>query len=560
MTRFIFVTGGVVSSLGKGIATASIGRLLRSRGLNVRLQKLDPYINVDADTMNPFQHGEAFVTDDGAVTDLDLGHYERFTNIALTRHSSVTTGSVYRDVIAAERRGDYDGATVQTIPHVTNAIKDRIRLVAKTGKNERKVDVVVAEVGGTVGDIEGLPFLEAIRQMRADVGLRNVMYIHVTLVPGVGPWDEQKTKPTQHSVIKLREIGIHPDMLICRSKRQMSDDMLRKISLFCDVPVCAVIPSVDTSTVYDVPLKLEVAGVAEQIVKRFGLRCDPPDLDAWQRIVRRITSNTRRVHVAVVGKYVDNSDAYISIREALHHAAAAADCNVMITWVNSRGLRSSDIAKAVNGANAMVVAPGFGVDGIEGKLHAVQHARVTGLPFLGICLGMQMAVVEFARNVAGIPDAESGEVDPATPNPVVHIMPEQRLRGNRGGTMRLGSRECQLAANSLASRLYGVETIRERHRHRYEVNNDYRARLIGAGMDCSGTSPDGKFVEIVEIPGHPFFIGCQFHPEFQSRPDLPHPLFVGLVKAALDRAEREAAGDAGRTHTAAAPADGVSNV
>lgn len=525
MTKYIFVTGGVVSSIGKGITTASLGRLLRNRGFNVTMQKLDPYINVDAGTMNPYQHGECFVTDDGAETDLDLGHYERFVDIDLSRKASVTTGSVYRSVIEKERRGDYLGVTVQMIPHVTNEIKQR---VLDAGKG---VDVVIVEVGGTVGDIEGLPFLEAIRQFRKDVGYENVIYVHVTLIPTVGPWGEIKTKPTQHSVIKMREIGIQPDVLICRSDIPLSQEVKNKISLFCDVEPEAVAESLTVETIYEVPLRFEASGLANFVVKRLHLPENPPNLKEWEETVERIKHPAREVNIAVVGKYVENGDAYISIGEALKHGGIANNCRVHLHWIVSDTAEES--IEDLKGMDGIVVAPGFGARGVEGKIKAVQYAREQRVPYLGICYGMQMAVVEFCRNVLGLANANTEEVDPGTHNPVIHILPEQKAITYKGATMRLGAYECQLIAGSLAERLYGSTTVRERHRHRYEVNNAYRERMAKAGMVCSGLSPDYRLVEIVEIPSHPFFIGTQFHPEFRSRPNRAHPLFSGLIDAAI---------------------------
>lgn len=538
MTKYIFVTGGVVSSIGKGITTASLGRLLRSRGMHVTLQKLDPYINVDADTMNPYQHGEAFVTDDGAVTDLDLGHYERFVDVSLSRRASVTTGRVYLSVIEKERRGDYLRETVQMIPHVTNEIKARIREAGEGRDGEPDADVVIAEVGGTVGDIEGLPFLEAIRQFRKDVGSENVMYIHVTLIPYVGPWGEVKTKPTQHSVIKLREIGIQPDVLICRTKVPISDEMKSKISLFCDVEPEAVIEACDTDTIYEVPLLFEQAGLAELVVKRLGLPPNEPDLADWRRIVERIRRPQYEVEVAAVGKYVKNGDAYISISEALKHAGIANDARVNVHWIDSEEIETVPVEERLGGVDAILVAPGFGARGVEGKITAAEFARKRGIPFLGICYGMQMAVVEFARHEAGLEGAHSEEVAPDTPHPVIHILPEQKGIIDKGATMRLGSYRCQLVAGSLAEKLYGASSVVERHRHRYELNNDYREQLARLGMVCSGLSPDYRLVEIVEIPSHPFYIATQFHPEFRSRPNRAHPLFQGLIAAAVKRSNR----------------------
>jgi len=538
MTKYIFVTGGVVSSIGKGITTASLGRLLRNRGFNVTLQKLDPYINVDAGTMSPYQHGEVFVTEDGAETDLDLGHYERFVDVNLTRRASVTTGSVYSSVIEKERRGDYLGITVQMIPHVTNEIKDRIKLAAKGEDGKPDADVVIAEVGGTVGDLEGLPFLEAIRQFKKDVGPENVMYIHVTLIPYVGPWGEVKTKPTQHSVIKLREIGIQPDALICRTRLPISDEMKRKISLFCDVEPEAVIEAQDAETIYEVPLLFEDAGLSDLVVKRLGLPNNPANLTEWRKIVDRLKRPTYEVDVAVVGKYTENGDAYISIAESLIHGGIASDARVNLRWIESEELEKQDVVEALGKMDAILVAPGFGARGVEGKISAAHYARQHHVPFLGVCYGMQMAVVEFARHKAGLTEAHTEEVAPDTPHPVIHILPEQKDIVEKGATMRLGSYKCQLVAGSLAEKLYGSSVVYERHRHRYELNNLYREQLAKLGLLCSGLSPDYRLVEIIEIPEHPYFIATQFHPEFRSRPNRAHPLFEGLIAAAVQRSKR----------------------
>ena len=532
VTKFIFVTGGVVSSIGKGIATASLGRLLRNRGFTVAPMKLDPYINVDAGTMNPFQHGEVFVTEDGAETDLDLGHYERFMDVACSRASSVTTGRVYMKVIEAERRGDYLGATVQVIPHVTTEIKRTIHEVAR----EQEADVVIAEVGGTVGDIESLPFLEAIRQMRKDVGPENTMYVHVTLVPQIGPWGEIKTKPTQHSVMQLREIGIAPDVLVCRTDAHMGQDVKEKISLFCDVPSRAVVESRNASTIYEVPLLFEEAGLGDFVCERLALEPRKVNLVEWEKLVKTIKRPAKNCRIAVVGKYTSNGDAYKSIGEALIHAGIPNDSRVDITWIESDSLESGRPPEEfLTGMDALVIAPGFGARGIEGKIEAIRYAREKGLPFLGICLGLQVAVVEFARNVCGLAGANSEEMAEAPPYPVIHLLPEQKGVTDKGATMRLGSWPCNIANGTLAHKLYGSTRITERHRHRYEVNNDFREKLSEHGMVISGVSPDYRLVEMIEVPSHPFFIATQAHPEFKSRPNRPHPLFQGLVKAALDR-------------------------
>lgn len=530
MAKYIFVTGGVVSSIGKGITTASLGRILRNRGFTVAPMKLDPYINVDAGTMNPYQHGEVFVTEDGAETDLDLGHYERFMDVNCSAGSSVTTGKVYQAVIEAERRGDYLGATVQVIPHVTNRIKDAIRNIAK----EQEADVVIAEIGGTVGDIESLPFLEAIRQMRKDAGPENVLYVHVTLVPSVGPWDEIKTKPTQHSVIKLREIGISPDVLVCRTEVPLPDDVKEKISLFCDVPSRAVVESLDVETIYEVPLRYEELGLGGFVCERLGLEERDPNTKEWEAIVNTINNPTHHCRIAAVGKYTSNGDAYKSINEALIHAGIPSDARVTVDWIESDTLESELPAEEfLRNYDALIVAPGFGGRGVEGKVRAIRYARENGLPFLGICYGLHWAVIEFARNVCGLTGANSEEVEENPPYPVIHILPDQKGVTEKGATMRLGSWPCNVTAGSLAHKLYGTTRIDERHRHRYEVNNDFREKLIEHGMAISGVSPDYRLVEMIEIPGHPFFIATQAHPEFKSRPNRPHPLFKGLVEAAV---------------------------
>jgi len=530
MTKFIFVTGGVVSSIGKGITTSSLGRLLKNRGFKITMQKLDPYINVDAGTMNPYQHGEVFVTDDGAETDLDLGHYERFVDECLTRYSNVTTGQVYGSVISKERRGDYLGGTVQVIPHITDEIKSRIRRNAE----DASADIAIVEIGGTVGDIEGLPFLEAIRQFRKDVGLNNVMYVHVTLIASVGPWGELKTKPTQHSVMKLREIGIQPDVLICRTKKPISQEMRDKISLFCDVDKEAVIEAPDTETIYEIPLKFEEEGLADLVMRRLGLEDGEPNLDEWRRMVAVLKKPAHRVNVGIVGKYTGNGDAYISIAEAVKHGGIANNAGVNVRFIESDTLTEENVAENLSDLNAVIVAGGFGGRGIEGKIAAVRYARENKVPFMGLCLGLQMVVVEAARNLCGLAGANSEEVDPETPHPVIHLLPEQKGVEEKGATMRLGQYPCRIKDGTLAAKLYKQDLIYERHRHRYEVNNSYRPQLERGGLVCSGVSPDYRLVEIVEIPDHPFFIATQFHPEFKSRPNRPHPLFVGLIAAALE--------------------------
>lgn len=541
LAKYIFVTGGVVSSIGKGITSASLGRLLRSRGYTVAPMKLDPYINVDAGTMNPYQHGEVFVTDDGAETDLDLGHYERFIDVSCSAGSSITTGKVYRQVIESERRGDYLGATVQVIPHVTNEIK---RSLIDLGTRE-EADIVLAEIGGTVGDIESLPFLEAIRQMRKDFGKENTLFVHVTFVPQVGPWGEIKTKPTQHSVINLREIGISPDVLVCRCDGLMPDDVKEKISMFCDVPSEAVIQSETAKTIYEVPLMYEQSGFGDLVVDRLGLEAREGRLAEWSALVERLKNPSQTVSIAVVGKYTSNGDAYKSIAEALVHAGIPNDAKVEIRWIESDifETREADPVEILSDVDGVIIAPGFGERGIEGKIMALKHVRESGLPFMGICLGLQMAVIEYARNVCGLAGASSEEFTYDSPYPVIHFIPDQLDVKQKGGTMRLGSYPCNITAGSLGHVLYGETRISERHRHRYEVNNDFRELLIEKGMVVSGVSPDYRLVEMIELPQdvHPFFIATQAHPEFKSRPNRPHPLFTGLVKAAVARKQKATA-------------------
>ncbi len=534
-TKYIFVTGGVVSSVGKGITTASLGRLLKNRGFKVTVQKLDPYINVDAGTMNPYQHGEVFVTDDGAETDLDLGHYERFVDENLTQLANVTTGRIYDSVIRKERRGEFLGGTVQVIPHITDEIKNRIKLCAE----KAGADIAIIEIGGTVGDIEGLPFLEAIRQFRKDAGAQNVMYVHVTLIPSVGPWGELKTKPTQHSVIKLREIGIQPDVLICRSKSAMSRDMKDKISLFCDVEREAVIEARDADTIYEIPLKFEEDGLSDLVMAKFGIGDGKPDLAEWRQIVGILKKPKHKALVAIVGKYTGNGDAYISLGEAVRHGGIANDAGTQIRWVDSEDVSEENVFEKIGDADAIIVAGGFGARGVEGKAASIKYARESGVPFLGICFGLHWAVIEVARDVCGLKDANTEEVDPKTPHPVIHLLPEQEGIEDKGATMRLGLYPCQLIDGTLASRLYGTDLVHERHRHRFEVNNTYRAKLERGGLICSGVSPDYRLVEIVELKNHPFFIATQFHPEFKSRPNRAHPVFKGLVEAALAHQARK---------------------
>jgi CTP synthase len=538
-TRFIFVTGGVVSALGKGIASASIGRLLVSRGKTVTLQKFDPYINVDPGTMSPFQHGEVFVTEDGAETDLDLGHYERFTDSNTTRGSNVTQGAIYNAVIRRERRGDYLGGTVQVIPHITDEIKDRIRLVAES----QAVDFVITEIGGTVGDIESLPFLEALRQFQTEHGSERCMFIHLTLVPFLGHAGELKTKPTQHSVQELRRIGIQPDMVVCRSEEALDRDIRSKIALFANLPVDRVVSARDVDSIYKVPLYFRAEGVDDQVLSHFGLETDPPDLSDWEALVKRYDAAEVPVRIGMVGKYTQLNDAYLSVIEALHHGGAHHGGKIDIKWVDSERLEPASIADELEGLDGILVPGGFGVRGVEGKILAARYARERGVPYLGICLGMQVAVAEFARHVAGMDGANSTEFDPETPFPVIDLLPEQKEVRDMGGTMRLGADPVKLHDGTRAREIYGEAVIYERHRHRYEVNNHLRRRLEQEGLVCSGTSPDDRLVEIIELSDHPFFVASQFHPEFKSRPLRPQPLFRDFVGAATARA-REGASEA----------------
>ncbi len=538
MAKYIFVTGGVVSSVGKGITVASIGRVLKSRGISVSLQKLDPYINVDPGTMSPYQHGEVFVTDDGAETDLDLGHYERFIDENLTQASNVTTGRIYSSVIARERRGDFLGATVQVIPHITNEIKSRIAAVARTGAP----DVVIVEVGGTVGDIEGLPFLEAIRQMRRDAGRENVLYLHLTLLPQVSATDEIKTKPTQHSVKELRSIGINPDMILCRSDLPVGDDIISKIALFCDVEPRAVIPLPTVKNIYQVPLWLEDRGLGDFIVERLGLGGHAPDLSGWRKVIERMDAATERVTVALCGKYTELHDAYISVAEALRHAGTSNDVRVEIRWVNTERLEHDGPDDLLADVDGILVPGGFGDRGVLGKVVAAQYAREHNIPYLGLCYGLQMAVIEFARNVLGLPGAFTTEIDQRCADPVIDIMPDQRDIADMGGTMRLGSYPCNLVPGTKAARAYGEPVVYERHRHRFEFNNAYRERMQEAGLILSGLSPDGRLVEVIELRDHPWFVATQAHPELKSRPTRPHPLFRDFVKAVKGCSRREESG------------------
>jgi CTP synthase len=531
MTKFVFVTGGVVSSIGKGIVAASLGRLLKSRDYSVSILKLDPYINVDPGTMSPFQHGEVFVTQDGAETDLDLGHYERFTDTSMSRLNSVTTGSIYQAVINKERRGDYNGGTVQVIPHITNEIKERIIRVAK----DTNPDVVITEIGGTVGDIESLPFLEAIRQFRKEVGRMNVLYMHVTLVPWIASAGEMKTKPTQHSVKELRSIGIQPDILVCRCDRPLPNGLKNKLSEFCDVAAKCVITAQDAISIYEVPLILEQEGLAEQALELLQMEQRPPELGQWKTLVERLYSPKHPIEIAIVGKYVRLSDAYLSVVEALRHGAIATHGELRLRWVNSENLETEPPENYLEGVDGILVPGGFGNRGVDGKIAAIKYARDRQIPFLGLCLGMQCSVIEWARNVAGLTGANSSEFEIGGIDPVIDLLPEQQDVIDLGGTMRLGLYTCKLQPNTIAHNLYQEEVIYERHRHRYEFNNAYRNLFLESGYVISGTSLDGRLVEIIEYPQHPFFVACQFHPEFQSRPNAPHPLFRGFIQAAIDR-------------------------
>ncbi|MCH8101749.1 MAG: CTP synthase [Chloroflexi bacterium] len=530
MTKYIFVTGGVVSSLGKGIVVASIGRMLKSRGLSVDVTKLDPYLNVDPGTMSPYQHGEVFVTVDGAETDLDLGHYERFIDIETRRLSNLTAGQVYTDVIDRERRGKFLGGTIQTVPHVTDAIKDHVRLLADTSG----ADVVVVEVGGTVGDIEGQPFLEAIRQLRNDVGRDNAFYVHLTLLPYIGATKELKTKPTQHSVQTLRGMGIQPDAIVCRSDFEVTEEARRKISLYCDVPVEAVVGLETLDTVYAVPQVLEAQGLGDYITRYLGIECPQPDLAAWIEMTEVIRAPKPPVKIAVVGKYVDHPDSYLSVHEALRHAGIQHGRDIDIQWIAAEDVERVGPDELLADVSGIVVPGGFGPRGIEGMIQTAAYARTRGIPYFGLCLGMQVMVVEFARSQLGLPEANSTEFDADTPDPVIAYLPGQKELLETGGTMRLGAYPCKLRAATIAASAYGVDLVQERHRHRYELNNDYRARLEEAGLVASGASPDGSLVEITEALGHPFMLGSQFHPEFASRPDRPHPLFREFIAVAKE--------------------------
>lgn len=529
--KYVFVTGGVVSSLGKGLAAASLGTLLEHRGLKVSLMKLDPYLNVDPGTMNPFQHGEVYVLSDGAETDLDLGHYERFTNCVLTRANNVTSGQIYETVLQKERRGDYLGKTVQVIPHITDEIKNRIRTLA----NSSGADVLIVEIGGTTGDIEGLPFLEAIRQFQVEAGVRNCLIMHVTLMIYIKAAGELKTKPTQQSVAKLREIGLQPSLLICRTEIPLDEEVRQKISLYCNVPMRAVIEAGDVEhTIYEVPLNLHEEGLDDYVCELLELDVPPPDLTDWQRYVRRVISPKKRVKIAVVGKYIELQDAYKSIYESLTHAAASLDCGADLVLANAEDLEKEGADKYLRGVAGVLVPGGFGDRGVEGKIEAARYARTSRTPYLGLCLGMQIATIEFARNVCGLEGANSTEFDPDTPHPVIHILEEQIGVKDKGGSMRLGSFPCLLGKNTLAHQVYGTTEIQERHRHRYEFNMAYRDKMESKGFRLSGLSPDGSLAEIIELRDHPWFVACQFHPEFQSKPNRPHPLFRGFLAACLN--------------------------
>ena len=546
-TKYIFFTGGVVSSLGKGVAAASLGRLLVERGLRVTMMKLDPYLNVDPGTMSPFQHGEVFVTDDGAETDLDLGHYERFIDRPLTQANNITTGRIYSNVITKERRGEYLGSTVQVIPHITDEIKSAVRRVAPEN------DVVLVEVGGTVGDIESLPFLEALRQFRHDVGRDNTLFVHLTLVPYIAAAGEVKTKPTQHSVRDLMEIGIQPDVLICRTERPLAEDVKRKIALFCNVEFGAVIESRDVQSIYQIPLTFRDQGFDDLVCRKLGLETKEPDLTAWKALVDRVLSPPRTVRIAVVGKYTDYADSYKSVQEALIHGGIANDVGVEIAWTSSDLF--TDAARArelVQGFDGVLVPGGFGVRGVDGMVEAIRAARESGTPFFGICLGMQAAIIEFARNVCGIDDSNSSEFAPECANPVISLLESQQNVKDMGGTMRLGSYACRLKPGSKAAEIYGQPEISERHRHRYEVSNQYRDTFQQAGLRLSGLSPDGSLVEMIELPAHPHFVACQFHPELKSRPTRPHPLFAAFISAA---AKQQTATGGGAAHARAALAE-----
>ncbi|EIA21498.1 CTP synthase [Listeria fleischmannii] len=529
MTKYIFVTGGVVSSIGKGITAASLGRLLKNRGLSVTIQKFDPYINVDPGTMSPYQHGEVFVTDDGAETDLDLGHYERFIDINLNKYSNVTTGKVYSEVIKKERRGDYLGGTVQVIPHITNELKDRVFRAARMTNS----DIIITEIGGTVGDIESLPFLEAIRQIKSDVGSENVLYIHTTLIPYIKAAGEMKTKPTQHSVKELRSLGIQPNIIVVRTEQPVSTEMKEKIALFCDIKASEVIESRDEDTLYNVPLSLQAQKMDQIVLDHLKLDAPQADMTEWTELVHRVKNLSKKVRIALVGKYVSLQDAYLSVAEALRHAGYAHDAEIQIDWIDSEKITKENVATLLESADGILVPGGFGDRAIEGKLLAIEYARVNQVPYFGICLGMQLATVEFARNVLKLDGAHSAEIDPETKHNIIDLLPEQKNIENLGGTLRLGLYPARIKENTKAAAAYGETIVEERHRHRYEFNNDYREQMEQAGMIVSATSPDGRLVEVVELVDHPWFVACQYHPEFISRPNRPQSLFKDFIGAAV---------------------------
>lgn len=529
MTKYIFVTGGVVSSLGKGIVASSLGRLLKNRGLQVTIQKFDPYLNIDPGTMSPYQHGEVFVTDDGAEADLDLGHYERFIDINLGKHSTVTSGKIYQTVLAKERRGDYNGKTVQVIPHVTNEIKERIQRAGR----ETSADIVITEVGGTVGDFEGLPFLEAIRQMKSDLGAENVMYVHCTLIPYIRAAGELKTKPTQHSVKELRSLGIQPNILVVRTEQPVSEDMKEKLALFCDVSSRNIIESRDVEHLYEVPLNLHAQDLDDIVLEYFGIEAPEADMSAWKELVHKVKNLKHKTRIALVGKYVELQDAYISVVEALKHAGYVYDSDICIDWINAEDITEENVHELLKDADGIIVPGGFGNRGTEGKITAIKYARENDVPFLGICLGMQMMAIEFARNVLGLKGAHTTEIDKDTPYPIIDLLPDQKENMDLGGTLRLGLYPCKLKEGSRAEQAYQDELVYERHRHRYEFNNEFREAMEAEGLVFSGTSPDNRLVEIIELPEKKFFLGCQFHPEFVSRPQRPQPLFREFIGAAF---------------------------
>ncbi|MCK9338625.1 MAG: CTP synthase [Bacteroidales bacterium] len=530
-TKYVFVLGGVVSGLGKGITAASLGRLLKSRGLKVTMQKLDPYLNMDPGTMNPYQHGEVFVTEDGGETDLDIGHYERFIDENLNKHCNITAGKIYYSVIDNERNGVYAGTTVQMIPHITNMIKDKIRINATTNKAE----VAIVEVGGTVGDYESLPFLEAIRQFSIEEGYNNCMYVHVALVPSITPSNELKTKPAQHSVKELLSLGIQPDILVCRCDRPLGKEIKEKLSLFCNVDLKNIIENTDMPSLYEIPLALEEEGLAEQVIKRLRLQCNEKDLSDWQDMVDKSKKLTSKIRIALVGKYIELQDAYISVVEAMKHASIFNQTELKIRWIDSEEITEKSAGTLLKDVDGIIIPGGFGSRGIEGKVNAARFARERKIPYLGLCLGMQIAIIEFARNVAGLKDANSKEIAPNTPYPVIDFLPGQNEYSILGGSLRLGKYACKIQPNTKAFEAYGIEKVSERHRHRYEVNNDYREILVQHGLIICGTSPNESIVEMIELPDHPWFIACQFHPEFKSRPNRPHPLFLGFIGAALHK-------------------------